>query len=62
MFGTIAQLAIQQIELAKFEQKRWGKLTHEQRMEELRHREVHALERIARATENRRYDVHHHFF
>lgn len=35
----------------KTERERWGKLTPEQRAEELRLREVRALERTAQATE-----------
>ncbi len=47
---------------AKAEAARWATLTPEQRAEELRVREVQALERLARASENTRRDVHHHFF
>lgn len=46
----------------KLENERWKNLTAEQRAEELRIREVRALERLAAAAENPRREVHHHFF
>ena len=49
-------------QLNELERKRWAGLTAEQRTEELRVREVKALERLAAAAENPRREVHHHFF
>lgn len=60
--GCFTSALIAGQEMAKIEAARWAALTPEQQDRELRKREVVALERQARALENTRRDVHHHFF
>ncbi len=60
--GGFAAGIIAAQEIAKIESARWAALTPDQQDRELRKREVVALERQARALENTRRDVHHHFF
>ena len=60
--GGFAAGLIAAQQMAKIEKVRWDALTPEQQDRELRKREVEALERQARALENTRRDVHHHFF
>ena len=62
MFAFAIGQIILQIELNKIEAARWDKLSSEQKLIELRQREVLALERIARATENTRSHIYHHIF
>ncbi len=49
-------------QMHKLEGSRWAALTPAQQDMEIRKRYVEALERQARALENTRRDVHHHFF
>ena len=61
-FGSFVGAALAARESAIREKVRWDSLTPEQQDRELRKREVEAIERQARALENPRRDVHHHFF